>query len=49
MTAKPEEHESGPIPLHNRIDKGQNAIGLMNVASVSHQDSLPSLVKANSG
>jgi hypothetical protein len=27
ITAKPEKDESGPIPLHSRIDKGQNAIG----------------------
>src|SRR5271157_28 len=27
VTTKPEEQEPGPIPLHNRIEEGQDAIG----------------------
>ena len=27
VTPKPEEQESGPIPLHDQIEEGQNAIG----------------------
>jgi len=32
VTSKPEQDESGPIPLHYRIEELQNAIGRMNVA-----------------
>jgi len=31
VTPKPEQDESGPIPLHNRIEEVEDSVGLMNV------------------
>lgn len=47
QTPKPEKDESGPIPLHDRIEPGREAIRRMNVAWPRPSPRLsPSLLKA---